>query len=143
MVLLSSDSHAWLRPSVAALKEDPAYRTLAIPFRFIALCEAVERDQPKRAKRMREEWSPAMQEGTLRWLETVTNEVPAVKELELWTVKNGTCKLRCVARYLPIGIDLRLMERDDFRRTELHKDADLAEIRAMGWRQALEERGWK
>jgi hypothetical protein len=35
------------------------------------------------------------------------------------------------------------MEGDDFRRTEVHKDGDLAEIRAAGWAQALEERGWK
>jgi hypothetical protein len=86
---------------------------------------------------------PAMREGTLEWLETVTDEVPAVSEMELWTVAKGKRTLRCVARYLPTGIDLRLMERDDFRRTELHKDADLAEIRSIGWKQALEERGWK
>jgi hypothetical protein len=68
---------------------------------------------------------------------------PAVTELELWTVTKGSRKLRCVARYLPTGIDLRLLEGDDFRRTELHKDSDLAEIRSMGRKQALEDRGWK
>ena len=49
--------------------------------------------------------------------------------------------LRCIVVHLPTGIDLRLMEGDDFRRTELHKYADLAEIRSIGWKQALEERG--
>jgi len=89
------------------------------------------------------QWSPAAQEGTLKWLESATKETPAVTELELWTVEKANRTLRCVARYLPSGIDLRLLEADDFRRTELHRDADLAEIRSMAWKQALEERGWK
>jgi hypothetical protein len=140
---LTSDPHAWLRPYVATLKADPAFATLAMPLRFAALCDVVGVDHPDRARWMKE-WSPAAPTGTLHWLESVTKEErAAVTELELWAVTKGKRKLRCVARYLPIGIDLRLMERDDFRRTELHKDADLAEIRAMGWRQALEERGWR
>ena len=141
-VILSSDPHAWLRPYVVTLKEDPAYKMLAYPLRFAALCEVVEREHPERARWMRQ-WSPKAQEGTLKWLETVTTDVPAVSELELWTVKKDKRTLRCVARYLPTGIDLRLMEGDEFRRTELHKDADLAELKATGWRQALEERGWR
>ena len=138
-MLLSSDPHAWLRPY---LKADPAYHTLAMPLRFAALCDVVGADHPERAAWMKQ-WSPAAQEGTLKWLESATKEKPAVTELELWTVTKGTRTLRCVARYLPLGIDLRLMESDDFRRTELQKDADLAEIRSMEWRQALEERRWK
>lgn len=87
------------------------------------------------------QWSPDAQEGTLRWLESAMKEKPGVTELELRTVKKEKRTLRCVARYLPIGIDLRLMEADDFRRTELHKDVDLAEVRSMGWKQALEGAG--
>jgi hypothetical protein len=141
-MLLSSDPHTWLRPYFATLKADPAYHTLATPLRFKALCESVEGDFPERANWMRQ-WSPAAQEGTLKWLESVTEQKAAVTELELWTVKKGARTLRCVARYLPSGIDLRLLEGDDFRRTELHKDADLAELKATGWRQVLEERGWR
>jgi hypothetical protein len=122
--------------------EDPAYKMLAYPLRFAAVCEVVEREHPERARWMRQ-WSPKAHEGTLKWLETVTTEVPAVSELELWTLSKGTRTLRCIARYLPNGIDLRLLEGDDFRRTELHKDGDLAALQATGWRQALEERGWK
>jgi len=68
--------------------------------------------------------------------------VPAVNETELWTVAKENRTLRCVARYLPLGIDLRLMEGDDFRRTELHKTGDLAELKADAWKRALEAKGW-
>ncbi len=77
-------------------------------------------------------------------LARVRNEGEAYRhETELWAVTKGERKLRCVALYLPNGIGLRLMEADDFRRTELRKDGDLAEVRSMGWKQALEERGWR
>jgi hypothetical protein len=141
-VLLTSDPHAWLRPYVATLKSDPVFSKLAPSMRFEALCQVVEVDQPDRARQMRE-WSPAAQTGTLKWLETVTKEKPMVNEVEMWRVTKGPRTLRCVARYLPIGIDLRLMEGDDFRRTEVHKDGDVAEIKAAEWRKKLEARGWQ
>lgn len=71
------------------------------------------------------QWSHAAQEGTLKWLESVTKPKPAVTELELWTVKKRGRILRCVTRDLPSGIDQRLLEGDDFRPTERHKDSDL------------------
>jgi hypothetical protein len=140
--MISSDPHAWLRPLFVALKADPACKTLAVPLRFEALCELVAVEQPQRAASMRE-WSPDAKAGILGWLESVTKQKPTFNETELWTVAKGERQLRCVARHIPAGIDLRLMEGDDFRRTELHKDGDLAEIRSIGWKQALEERGWK
>jgi hypothetical protein len=72
-----------------------------------------------------------------------TNEKPPVQEIEMWTVSKDKRTLRCVGRYLPIGIDLRLMHGEDFRRTEVHRNADAANARAAEWRSALEERGWK
>jgi hypothetical protein len=116
-MILTSDPHAWLRPYYVTLKADPAFNMLALPLRFVALCELVAVEHPERAAWMKN-WSPAAQQGTLNWLESATKEKPAVTELELWTVTKGTRTLRCVARYLPIGIDLRLMEGDEFRRTE-------------------------
>ena len=50
--------------------------------------------------------------------------------------------LRCVAVYLSIGVDLRLMEADDFRRTELIKQPEHVEARASEWKTALLERAW-
>jgi len=49
------------------------------------------------------EWSPAAQEGALKWLESATKEKPAVTELELWSVTKNKRTLRSVARYLPIA----------------------------------------
>jgi hypothetical protein len=37
-MLLLSDPHAWLRPFYVTLKADPAFSTLAIPLRFVAVC---------------------------------------------------------------------------------------------------------
>jgi hypothetical protein len=45
--------------------------------------------------------------------------------------------------HLPIGIDLRLMQGEDFRRTELHRDADAANAKAAEWKAALLERRWE
>jgi hypothetical protein len=47
-----------------------------------------------------------------------------------------------VAVYLPIGVDLRLLEGDDFRRTKLCKDAPEAHELADMWRDALHRSGW-
>jgi hypothetical protein len=139
-VLLTSDPHNWLKPFYMILKADSGFNMLALPLRFAALCDVVALDHPERASWMRQ-WSQSAQEGTLKWLQSATKDKPTVTELELWTVATGTRKLRCVARYLPIGIDRRLIEGDDFRCTELHRDADLAEVRSMGWKQAPEDAG--
>lgn len=135
------DPHAWLRAFYGALKHDGAFWMLAIPQRFEALCVAVESEHPSRAASMRE-WSPAAKEGVLGWLESVTKEKPTVHEVEFWRVSKDTRELRCMARYTPSGIDLRLMQGDDFRRTELLKDAPSVEARAAKWRTALLDRGW-
>jgi hypothetical protein len=88
------------------------------------------------------EWSPAAQEAALHWLRSASAKSPPVTELELWMVRKGSRELRCVARYLPTGIDLRLMQNQDFRRTELHRDGDTATARAEEWKAKLHERGW-
>ncbi len=98
---LTSDPHAWLRPYYVAIKNDGAYWMLAGPQRFEALCCAVEPEHPSRAAAMRE-WSPAAQKGILGWLETVTQQKPAVQEVELWRVTKDVRELRCVVRYMPI-----------------------------------------
>jgi len=79
-VILSSDPHSWLPPYFAALKADPAFHTLAMPLRFRVLCDVIATEHPERANGMRR-WSPAANEGTLKWLETATKEKSAITKL--------------------------------------------------------------
>jgi hypothetical protein len=65
-----------------------------------------------------------------------------VNEIELWRVRKGERELRCLAIYLPIGIDLRLFEGDDFRRTQLVRDSPELTALADKWRVALLEHDW-
>ena len=61
------------------------------------------------------ESDPTTQAAVLGWLNTVVNEDPNPKrEVELWKVKNGERELTCIAVYLPSGIDVRLMEQEQF-----------------------------
>ena len=46
----------------------------------------------------------------------------------------GSRQLRCVAVYLEIGIELRLMDAEDFHRTALLKDRPTVQERAEAWR---------
>jgi hypothetical protein len=55
----------------------------------------------------------------------------------------GERELRCLAVYLPIGIDVRLFEGADFRRTQLVRDAPATDAMSKQWRVALVERGWR
>jgi hypothetical protein len=55
----------------------------------------------------------------------------------------GERELACLAVYLAIGIDLRLMDGGDFRRTQIQKDAPAIGAQADGWLRALRERGWE
>ena len=66
----------------------------------------------------------------------------AVAVTELWRVSKGNRELRCVVQYLASGIDLRLMESDGFRRTQLCRDAPQADELSGKWRQALLGGGW-
>ena len=56
---------------------------------------------------------------------------------ELWRAEKSGRHLVCRAVYLPHGIDLRLLEDDDIRRTVLLKDGPSAEATARAWRDAL------
>jgi hypothetical protein len=60
----------------------------------------------------------------------------------LWSITKGNRRLDCLAVYLPSGIDLRLMEGTEFRRTELFREASTLKARADEWRKAMFERGW-
>ena len=75
-------------------------------------------------------------------LSNVVYRSPAVREVELWRVRKDSRELRCLAVYMPTGIDVLLMEGEDFRRTELLKDGPAVEARAADWHRKLREHGW-
>jgi hypothetical protein len=91
---------------------------------------------------MMRERSVAMQHGTLLHLASMHDQHETAEPYALWQVRKGDRELRCVAVYLPSGVDIRLFEGDDFRRTELCKDAPEAYALADKWHAALMEVGW-
>lgn len=89
------------------------------------------------------EYEPTTQEMLLNWLRDVVNEKPnPTREVELWRVRKGDRELACLAVYLPTGIDVRLMEGDGFRRTQLVRDAGECTALSDDWKLKLVERGW-
>jgi hypothetical protein len=76
-----------------------------------------------------------------RW-RTSSTPGPAQREIELWRVVKDPRELRCVALYPPTGIDPRLMEGEDFRRTQLLRDGPAVQELAEEWRSKLRGSGW-
>lgn len=69
-----------------------------------------EEESPTKAE-TRREWSPDAHMAMLKWLSDVVHEQPnSTAEIELWRVRKGERELRCLAVYLPSGIDVRLFE---------------------------------
>lgn len=66
----------------------------------------------------------------------------ALCEVELWRLRKGDRELRCIASYLPTGTTLRMMEREECRRTESFQEGPELEQCAQLWRRKLTERGW-
>ena len=85
-------------------------------------------------------WSDGAQRALLLHLADSKPIAPAVTEL--WRVAKGNRELRCVVQYLASGIDLRLMEGDGFRRTQLCRNAPAVQALSREWRDALIGSGW-
>jgi len=99
-------------------------------------------EHPAKAAAMNE-WSPAMKDGLLLHLANTVRQGAPPASVVLWQVKKGDRELCCVTRYLPTGIDVRLLEGIDFKRTQLCRDAPAVEALAEAWRTALIDRGWQ
>ena len=138
----SADPHAWLRPSYARLRSKPAFNLLWYAHQFEQLREAIATEHPVEAEQMRA-WSPAAQLGLMEHLAKMANDAASVAVTLLWRLRKDSRELRCVAQYLSIGIDLRLLEGQGFRRTQLCHSATAANILAEQWRLELLDSGWK
>jgi len=141
-VSLTSDPHAWLRSIYARLQTQLGFANLAPSQQFALIIEAIIDDHPVEALQMRE-WSPGAQNALLHHLaSSIDQTLPAVVS-ELWQLEKGNRRLRCVVHYLSSGLDVRLLEGDGFRRTQLCKDAREAELLSQSWRKKLLEGGWE
>ncbi len=139
---ISSDPHAWLRPYYVALVTSGPFGNLAPALQFEQLLAAAGRDHPTKIRELLV-WNDQAQRGLLSWLADVVAQRPPTPETELWRVRKEPREVRAVAVYLPIGVDLRLMEGADFLRTELLRDAPAVNAKAAEWRRLLESRGWR
>jgi hypothetical protein len=99
-------------------------------------------DYPAKAANLREIADLPSQRAMLLSFSNVVYRSPALLEVELWRVTKDGRELRCIAVYMPTGIDLRLIEGEDFRRTQLLKDGPAVEARAEEWRSKLSDTGW-
>jgi hypothetical protein len=134
------DPHAWLRPFYVRLQSDQAFNLLSPVHQFEQLRESIAAEHPDEAEKMRA-WSPAAQTALMVHLAKDAPTAAAVTLL--WRLRKEGREVRCVAQYLSTGIDLRLLEGDRFRRTQLCHSATAANILAEQWRLALLERGWQ
>lgn len=87
-------------------------------------------------------WTPGAQAATIGHLASMIEQRASSHSVDLWQVSKEERVLRCIAHYLPSGIDVRLMEGEDFRRTQLVKDASAAHSLASDWLTALKARAW-
>ena len=121
MTLVSSDPHACLRPLYARLRSNPSFARLSSSHQFNELVKAAEGVSESKATLMRE-YNVTTQIALLDWLSDVKREKPnPTREVELWKVKKSDRELICIAVYLSNGIDVRLMEADRLRCTQLVK----------------------
>ena len=141
--IASCDRTAWLRPYWAELhKRDPFFPKLAPELQQQALADAVAVDQPQRAVVIRE-WNPATTRAILSFLDQARTEQHTVRQVELWRACKDQREVRCVALHLPTGIDVRLLERNDWHRTQLVFDGPTALGVSDRWLRQLVSSGYR
>jgi hypothetical protein len=86
------------------------------------------------------DWFVAAQHALLDHLASMIDQKAGGEPVELWRVRKGERDLCCVVHYVASGIDVRLMEGDDFR--QLCKIAPDVEKLSGEWESALVAVGW-
>jgi hypothetical protein len=139
--VVSSDPHAFLRPLYSRLAAVRDFHRLAGPLQFDRLVEAAAEVSEHHAVLMRE-WTTPAKAAILRHLAKAESLRPGAKHVELWRLKKGDRELLFFAVYLPVGVDLRVLEAGDMRKTQLVQDGPHAEALAAEWRAKAEATGW-
>ena len=131
---VASDPNAWLRPYWAELHRQQAFfANLAPELRAAALADAVAPEHPAKAIEIRA-WTPVTTRAMLAALDQAVAERHTAKEVELWRATKAGRQRRCVAVYVPGGVDLRLLEDGEIVRTELFRDGPSAVGASRRWR---------
>jgi hypothetical protein len=133
--------HAFLRPIYPQLAADRNFALLATLTQFDRLVEAAEKVSQRHAALMRRYTTDA-KIALLGHLRKAESQRPGPREVECWPLRKGERVLSCIAVYLPGGIDIRMLENGELRRTQLTKDGPQAEALADQWRAAAIKLGW-
>ena len=78
----------------------------------------------------------------MRHLSKAESLRPGPAQVEVWRLRKGDRELVCVAAYISTGVDPRVFEAGDMRRTQLVKDGPAAEALADEWRVKAQGVGW-
>lgn len=140
-MLISSDAHAFLRPLYRRLAADRSFQMLADQMQFDRLVVAAAEMSERHASLMRD-YNADTRVALLRHLAKAESLQPGREQVELWVMAKADRELRCVAVYLPNGVDVRVFESGDMRRTQLTKDGPQTEALAQAWRTKAETAGW-
>jgi hypothetical protein len=121
--LASSDRNAWLLPYWADLhRQSSFFANLAPELQASALADHIAVDYPDKAAEIRG-WTPVTRRAVLAVLDRALRQKHADDLTELWRMRRAAREVRCVAVRVGPGIDLRLLEDGEMRRTELVWDA--------------------
>ena len=134
---VSSDPDAWMRPYYEVIALQEGFALLPIPVQFAALVKAIAQDHPSKAAKLREIDDLPSQRAILGSLAHIVYPRKAQREIE--PVVNDSRELRCIALIPADGIDLRFMQGEDFRRTQLLRDGPAVEGFAEDWHAKLRE----
>ncbi len=138
---VSSDPHAWLRPIYRQLAADRSFALISVETQFSMLVEAAAAQSEHRAALLRE-FNHTTRVALLGHLAKLEQQRPGPRQIAMWTAQKGARTLSCVALYLAHGVDVRLLEGEELRRTQLVKDGPAAEALADEWRVAALKLGW-
>ncbi len=134
---VSSDPNAWLRAFWKRLHEEqPFFPNLAPELQAEALANLVAEDHPAKATEIRE-WNATTRRAFIARLDQALREKKADRQVELWRMRKDEREVLWVAVYTVVGLDLRLLEAGEMRRTQLCRDDPTPRGTARQWHEAL------
>jgi hypothetical protein len=141
MTALPSHSVVLLEPFSRELTSAGAFSQLSQQHQVVTLADAVTIEHPTLAVALRT-LTPVEQSALLARLTRGLRARPSAEAKELRILTRNGRSVRCVAICVGTGIDLRLLDGDDFARTQLCADIGRAQVKADEWWRQLQSAGW-